>query len=469
MSARETAISIFAVLQVSEVLQVSQKRGPEVMKTKQEQAFERFQEWESRARIRQEVADAAKAYAEKPDSALELLHSPDFFPYLLADLEKAGLVGEKRNALATWIVGTSRLRNKPLNEIIKGHSSSGKNHLAKTVLKFFPDEAVVTASSLSERAMNYIGKNALSHKIFYVDELRSVNRNHPARQLISEGRIIHRVTAMENGQRTTLEKVTEGPVACITTTTATALEIDDESRNFSLWINETYDQTKAISKALVARDRETLHPARLALWHAVQHLVAKIRHVPIVTPPWFDLLVEHILPYGDLRIRRYWPGFVEATRVVCMIHAARTGREQLERQGELIVSFDDFAMATHIFDRIIAQSLTRSGRDEDLATADIVERLSRTGLYGQGVSAGDLVGEPGIRSLDRAYRLLSRAAHAGTIIRINPTQKNNDKLYIRAAQAEFLGDPALIHRKLKLRIAGRYIHPINGKYCPYGM
>jgi hypothetical protein len=438
------------------------------MKTKQEQAFERFQEWESRGRINRQVADAAKTYSEEPDSALELLCSSDFFPLLLADVAKAGLVGEKRNALATWIVATSRLRDKPLNEIIKGHSSSGKNHLARTVLKFFPADAVVTASSLSARAMNYIGKNALSHKIFYVDELNSVDKNHPARQLISEGRVSHRVTTMEDGQWTTLEKVTEGPVACITTTTATALAIDDESRNFSVWIDERYEQTQAISKALVAKDRETLEPERLALWHGVQHLVAKVSRVPITTPRWFELLVDHILPYGDLRIRRYWPGFVEATKVVCMIRAARTGREELERQGKLIVSFDDFATTTHIFDRIIAQSLTRSGRDEDLATADIVESLSRTGQYRQGVSAGDLVGQPGIQSLDKAYRLLSRAAHAGTIIRINPTGKNNEKLYIRAGQAEFLGDPEVIHRKLGLKIPGRYIHPINGKSCSYG-
>jgi hypothetical protein len=438
------------------------------MKTKQEQAFVRLQEWESRERINRQVANAAKAYCEEPDSALDLLYSSNLFPLLLDDLAKAGLVGEKRNALATWILGTSRLRGKPLNEIIKGQSSSGKNHLARTVLKFFPAEAVVTASSLSKRAMNYIGKNALSHKIFYVDELNSVDTNHPARQLISEGRVIHRVTAMENGRWTTLEKVTEGPVACITTTTTTALAIDDESRNFSLWIDESYDQTKAISKALVANNRETLQPARMALWHSIQHLVAKISSVPITTPPWFDLLVEHILPYGDVRIRRYWPGFVEATKVVCMIRGATHGRREIEKQGGLIVSFNDFATATHIFDRVIAQSLTRSGRDEDLATADIVESLSKTGMYRRGVSAGDLVGQQGILSLDKAYRLLSRAAHAGTIIRVNPTQKNNEKLYIRAGQAEFLGDPVVIARKLGLKIPGRYIHPINGKICTYG-
>jgi hypothetical protein len=438
------------------------------MTTKQERAFARLQEWESNQRIAREIDAAVKAFTEEPDSALDLLYSRDLFTLLLVDIAKAGVIGEKRNALATWIVGTSRLRDKPLNVVIKGRSSSGKNHLARTVLKFFPAEGVVTASSLSQRAMNYVGQDALSHKIFYVDELSSVNRNHPARQLISEGRIVHRVTVMEDGRWVTAERVTEGPVACVTTTTATALEIDDESRNFSLWINESYEQTKAISKALVATDRESLQPGRLAMWHAIQHLVAKIRDVSIATPRWFDLLVEHILPYGDLRIRRYWPGFVEATKIVCMIRNAHCGRKEIERQGGLTVDFKDFAITTDIFDKIIAQSLTRSGSEEDIATAEIVEKLTEYGPYPGGISADDLVGQPGIQSLDKAYRMLSRAAKAGTIVRVNLARKNNEKLYIRSAAVEFLGDPVVIARKLGLKIAGSYIHPINGSVRSYG-
>jgi hypothetical protein len=257
-------------------------------------------------------------------------------------------------------------------------------------------------------------------------------------------------------------------VACITTTTATALPIDDESRNFSLWIDESDAQTIAISKAVVAPKPKSLPPERLAQWHAIQTLIGKIRNVDIGLPPWFDLLVEKILPYGDVRIRRYWPAFVEATKVICMVRGATMRRHEIDRRGGLIVSFEDFATATHIFDKIIGQSLTRSGRDEDLATADIVETLTNKSLSSGGVTAGDLVGQPGIRSLDRAYRVLNRAVQAGTIMRINPAEKNNEKRYIRAPEAVFLGNPVVIARKLGLKISGSYIHPLNGQSRSYG-
>jgi hypothetical protein len=114
------------------------------MKKKLEPA-ERLERWKENQPF---VQMGQKAFQSSTDSesALELLHDPDLFPLLLADIGKAGLVRERRNALATYIIATSRLRDKPLNEIIKGTSSGGKNYLAKTVLKFLPDGEVVSGS-----------------------------------------------------------------------------------------------------------------------------------------------------------------------------------------------------------------------------------------------------------------------------------------------------------------------------------
>lgn len=425
---------------------------------KQEEAREHFLENIENARL----ARLANQPGERPleETAKSLLWSPDFFPKLVADIQMAGLVNERRNALATWIIGTSRLRRKPLNEIVKGVSSAGKNHLVKTVFKFFPRDAVVRASSLSERAIQYAGKS-LKHKIFYLDELTRMN--HPLRQLISEGRTIHKVTEMHGKERVLVEYVTEGPVCGITTTTENALKIDDETRNFSLWINESYDQTKAISKALVSRELQVLSPARLAIWHEVQHRVAKISDVSVSTPLWFEDIVEKILPYGDVRIRRYWPAFLEACKVITLIRAATQTEKEL--QDGVTVKFQDFATAVCIFDKVIGESLTRAGRDEDMATADTVDRISRR--LGQGVAAEDLVGEPGIRSLDRAYRLLRRANQAGTIYWSNLPGKNNEKRYMRREPTTFLGRPEVIVRQIGLRISGMYVHPITGKHVTY--
>jgi len=70
--------------------------------------------------------------------AMRLLRSAQFFRLYLNAVARAGLVGEEKNALVLFLVGISRLLSHPVNLFIKGTSSSGKNFLAKTVLKIFP-------------------------------------------------------------------------------------------------------------------------------------------------------------------------------------------------------------------------------------------------------------------------------------------------------------------------------------------
>ena len=282
-------------------------------------------------------------------------------------------------------------------------------------------------------------------------------------KLISEGRQIRWSTQIEKGgHRVMKEHVTKGPVACITTTTQNALEIDDESRNLSVWIDESHRQTQEIAKAYVTTQLEPLSQARLEQWHLLQHLVAERREMEIRTPPWFVDVVDKVLPYGDLRIRRYWPAFVEACKVIALIRAAAF--RNIEE--ETTVTFDQFATAVCIFDRVIGDSLTRAGGDAETAIGELVERLS--GGHGAGVSAADLVGQQGVRSLDQAYRALRRARDAGAVFIVNEHERNNEKRYARSPAATFLGAPELIVSKLGLRIAGRYIHPITGRRVPYG-
>jgi len=430
------------------------------MSWKQERAFERLENWEENKRLREGLHEWAEDLVKGPQTARELLYDPDLFRFLLADFEKAGLVGEKRNALAIYIIGTSRFLEEPMTAYIKGGSSGGKNTLAKKVLKFFPADAVVAASSVSAHAIDYAGPNRLAHKIVYIDEQTGLT--HPLRQLISEGRQVRLISAMVNGVRVMQEQVTQGPVACITTTTENALSIDDENRNLSLYIDESYAQTRAIAKAQATTPREPLLPQRLRLWHEVQRLVAKQRNVPILMPAWFVDVAEKILP-DDLRIRRYWPNFLQSCRTVARMRAAAWSDRNLD---EITVSFDDFATASCTFDKIIGDSLTRSGGDAEMAIGDLVERLSERNH--NGVRASDLVGEPGIRSLDQAYRALRRAKDAGAIFVINDRDRNNEKRYARSPQARFIGPPEFIVGKLGLKISGSYVHPGTGMRVAYG-
>jgi hypothetical protein len=416
--------------------------------------------------------DERKVRRKAQPKATDLLRSPFFFQRFLEDVRKAGLVGEKKNALALYIVATSRFRPRPVNALVKGSSSVGKNFTVRTVTdNFLPEKTVHGVSSMTERSLNFLDKDDIENSILYFYEVDgSARAAHPNRLLISEGKLVHwYVASTKWGGKEVREEITGGPVACISTTTENALKIDDESRHLSLWLDESPKQTKRIARAYAVENKETLTAEMKTVWIEVQQLIKERKALPIELPGWFEGLVD-LIPIGDVRIRRYWPAFVEACKTVCLIRSFRSTKEELERRGGLTVSFKDFAIADLIFDKVVAESLNRNATDEEVWTGELVERIAeqRGRSLGAGVEATNLLGEPGVTSLDKAYRLLRRAERAGTVFRSNLPGKNNGKFYLPSAQLGFIGSPEVVFKRLEMKGGVKFVHPITGEWVNYG-
>jgi hypothetical protein len=98
------------------------------------------------------------------EGALKLLQSPDFLNQVVSATRRMGLVGEENNKLVVFLVGTSRVLDKPLCLFVKGPSSAGKNYLTDTVLSLFPESEWRSLTSSSKRSWNYLGEQ-LEHKL----------------------------------------------------------------------------------------------------------------------------------------------------------------------------------------------------------------------------------------------------------------------------------------------------------------
>lgn len=397
------------------------------------------------------------------ERALETLKSPDFFGKLRVAVRKAGLVGEERNALTTYLVGTSRLLDGPLNLLIKGPSSAGKNFLAQAVLGLFPQSETRALTSSSNRSWNYLDRK-LKHKVIYVEERnKTMGPVHPARLLISEGELVHFVTVRREGKFVTERRVTKGPIACISTTTKDRVEIDDETRHISIWMDESTEQTKRIARAALEK-RKGLTPEEVVVWHEVQRLFRKRAPLPIEFPEWFETVAEQVNA-DDVRVRRYFPAFLQACRTVCLIRSFRRSAEELRRPGKLRVSFVDFAVTTLILNTVFAESLEQAEK-EDVETREHLEHISAK-KGGKLVQAVDLARHLGI-SADRAYGLLRAAVQAGTVRRVNPPERTNRKLYLPARSGGFLPDPEELFAKLDgVPNRVRFVHPLTGRLITY--
>jgi hypothetical protein len=393
--------------------------------------------------------------------ARKLLQSPRFFNEFLRTIHRAGLVGEEQNALVLLIVVVSRILPRPLNVFVKGPSSGGKNWLVKKILRLAPKSAVVEITSASEKAWNYSGSD-FRHRVVYVQEQNeAAGTIDPIRLFISEGKLIRIVTSFKDGKRVIKRYVARGPVAAISTTTKNRLKIDDENRHVSIWIDGSSEQTLRIAKAQT-QQREPIGCKERRAWRAVHRLLEKKVGTDVVFPKWFEEIPDQLF-VGDLRVRRYYPAFVEACRTVCLIRSFQPDRK-LSKHGELVVDFADFAITALIFDSVFVESL-HLGKGAGEATRKLFEKIHAREK--RPVEAKDIVSELKI-SKDKAYNKLRYAEQLGVIRRANKPERSNRKLFLPVPRPRFVPDPERLFRKLKdLDETVRFVHPLTEEWVIY--
>jgi hypothetical protein len=405
----------------------------------------------------------AKGNSSLEEQARAVLESPKFFRLFLSALRRERMVGEDRNALVLYIVALSAVLDRPLNAIIKGASSAGKNFLARNVLRLFPEDVIREITSSSKTAWNY-SDDEFKNRVVYLQERNdAAGAVHPVRLLISEGKLVRTVTV----GRTVQKFVAEGPIAAISTTTRNLIEVDDETRHISLWVDESAEQTQSVIMGYVSgylpRDGESQKPKltknEIEVWRQAYALIkARAEEVSITLPEWFKTIGEKTYS-GSVVVRRYFPAFVEGCRTIALVRSFhKHGRKS---PSQIEVGFDDYAIASLLFEKVFVESLHKS-QDENLKTRMAVKEISETN-DGAAVDAR-LLAEHLSVSEDRAYKMLRDAFGAGLISRANKPQKGNAKFYLAAPLPRFVPKPEDVLRDIpEIATPVQFINPLSGE------
>jgi hypothetical protein len=165
---------------------------------------------------------------------------------------------------------------------------------------------------------------------------------------------------------------------------------------------------------------------------------------------------------GDVRIRRYFPAFVQACKTISLI---RSFRFKAKKPKIIPVRFSDYAIAMLIFEDAFSTSLA-SVDEKSVELRDVINRISsRKG--GSPVSAKEVAAEMRL-PLHEAYEKIRDAADHKLIQRANPPQKGNRKLYLPAAgRIQFLPKPELVFKTAGISDRVKFVHPITGEPVIY--
>jgi hypothetical protein len=332
----------------------------------------------NRATLQQSQCDPEAERQKKREEAwqacADLAGEPRILDRMVIDLERAGLVGEQRAAELIYLVLMSRFLDRPLCAVVKGPSSAGKNHVTQQVLSLFPPCAAYRLTGMSEKALAY-GKEPLAHRILAIEEAAGLTGGVGAylmRSLISEGRL--RYETVENNGNGLNPRVIEreGPTGLLVTTTALNLDLELETRMFSIPITDSAEQTLSVLMAIASRALgvEQAEPLDVGPWHQLQAWVEGGEHRVVI--PYAARLAAAIPPLA-VRLRRDFSAVLRLIEAHAILHQFRRERDAL---GRIVATLDDYSAIRELIADLVAAGVEASVPRTVRETVEAVEALS---------------------------------------------------------------------------------------------
>lgn len=326
--------------------------------------------------------------AEDEKQGLALLRDPDLFNRIVQDTETLGYVGEDENKILMYLAASSRLMADPVSVIVISQSAAGKSYMIDTVKKLMPDEDVVSMTSLSDQALNYLPEEALLHKFLVMGEaVHSDAVDHQMREMLSGKELSRLVTTKDEKTGKMASKLVRKKVIVSAVMSSTSTEINPEnaSRCFVINTDESEDQTRAIHRRQREkyslegyRRKEEEVPHIIRTHQAAQRLLRE----KIIVNPFAGQLD---FPSSLMRSRRDHERFVDLIACVCFLRQYQKEEKIEEGKRFIECDLDDYKVAYRIMKGILSSTMTTVPKSAVLLYEElrsiIKARAEKDGLF----------------------------------------------------------------------------------------
>lgn len=307
--------------------------------------------------IKQEQNTEIELSEEEKQKAIQLLKSPTLLFDILKFIKKLGVVGEEKIALTHYIVFISRITDEPLSEIVKGESSVGKSYVVSRIMTILPKDSYRDLTDATAQSFFYVPKDYFAHKIIVIFEKHgSEKTDYSIRSLQSEKKLKLQVTIKdpETGQFATTEKEVNGPVGFISTTTEARIHNENETRNLSIYPDESRQQTEKILEVSDSKYRGVSGPSddEIKKWQNIQRV---LKPYPVLIP--FVEEIRKIFPKEPVRVRRDYTKFLSLLSVVTLLHQAQREIKTVGEKEYLISNLADFYIAKTLFEETLQKTI----------------------------------------------------------------------------------------------------------------
>jgi len=308
-------------------------------------------------------AETSSLTVQEKKEALKLLKSKSLLYGVGEHIEKAGLAGERRNGLTVHLCFISRKQKNPISLTVKGPSAVGKNYMVKTVARFSPDSAYKELTRLTAQALLY-SDEPLAHKVILICEQEGMEGAlYGIRAMQSEGKLA--VETVRGLKTERIEK--QGPVSFIVTTTSPMIHIENETRNLSIYMDESDEQTKKIKDKIADGFSEI--NTDLSFLTAYQNAQRLLKYYPVKIP--YAKFLSEKTPNRPLRMRRDFGKLLAGIETITLLHQFQ--REIREENGTqyLVANLGDYYFAATLLGPTFVESLAGTSQK----TQEIVDAV----------------------------------------------------------------------------------------------
>jgi hypothetical protein len=309
------------------------------------------------------LADSREALGKMPPEivaeAEAMLADPNLLYLVLDDIAAVGVAGEGPLALTLYLVGTSRLLDRPLAAIVQGPSASGKSYLAAKVADLFPEEALLRATDLTANALYYLRPGSLRHRFVVAGERKRAEDDETAdgtralREMLTAGKLAKAVTVKRpDGSMTTDLIRQDGPIAYVETTSLMKVFEEDANRCLLLTTDETPAQTREILSMLGARyagARLADEGRIVARHHALQRLLERR---PVLVP--YAPRLGELIDTRRVEVRRVFAHVLGVVQAAALLHQRQ---RPTTGDGAILATEDDYQLARYLLAGPMARQL----------------------------------------------------------------------------------------------------------------
>jgi hypothetical protein len=327
-----------------------------------------------RASLSQNDVRTAQVDAIRTVPALAL--DQDILGRFRADLHRLGVAGEEKLGTLTYLAVTSRVlpwgkpTERPVSQIAKGTTSTGKSHTAKSVLRFFPENAYINLGSMSRRFLFY-SDESFEHRFLYVPEWASVKDDDELvallRVLLSEGRIVHGTVDIDRTARV-IQK--DGPTGLLMTTTDAAVDLELETRCLTIITDDSTEQTRRVYGVLADLEENVTDLLDFNAWHELQEWIA-IRDNRVLVP--YVRALAELMPVSAPRLRRDFGSVLSLIRAHALLYQAQ---RETDSSGRIVATVEgDYEAVRELVSDLIAEGVEASVSPTIRETVAAVQEL----------------------------------------------------------------------------------------------